>query len=142
MTEELQEKINEGIISQGLNLAEELESELNEGVVVEEKDLGLLDGMYSSEAIKEIVCTHIANIRASSLQLEGITAGDIEYDNPEVHPQMMMDNLKDASKRLEIALSEIGRLSSLTGERRKQLANAKSVNLNDLKTGIAGEFIE
>lgn len=100
--------------------------ELNEDVVAEEKDLGLPDGMYSSEAIREIVCTHIDNIHNSSLQLVGMAAGDIEYDNPEVHPQMMMDNLKDAGKRLQIALSEIRRLTTLTNKRREQLNKAKA----------------
>ena len=123
--------------------------ELNEDKVVEGMNVPVEaisepapENPYSSKRIKEIVNKHVANIHATSLQLVGTVAGDIEYDNPEVHPQMMMDNLKDASKRLEIALAEIDTLRTLTTERREQVVSAKSVNLNDLKTGIAGEFIE
>jgi len=89
------------------------------------------DNPYTSAAIKEIVDKHVASIRSASLQLEGAVTIDIEYDNPEVHPQMMMDNLKDANVRLRVALLEIGRLISLTNERREQLAKTMKPNYGD-----------
>lgn len=112
MTGELSEKIDKGNIGLGDALIEAISEPAPASP-------------YSSERIGEIVKEHVANIRQSSLLLEGISVADIEYDNPEVHPQMMMDNLKDASKRLQIAVKEISRLEALTAGRREQLEKAK-----------------
>ena len=84
---------------------------------------------YTSEEIKAFTEEHVDNIFNSAQRLSGVVNNepDIEYNNPEVGAQQMLDNLKDINTRLLLAIKDVTRLESLTEERREQLARSKEL---------------
>lgn len=71
--------------------------------------------MSSYPKTEELVKKHVASMMSSTEALDAtINENNINYDNPEVHPQMMTDNMKDITVRLELALQDVSRLLDMT----------------------------